>query len=596
MATYQPRDLPLQEVVELIGDGRMRLPEFQRNFTWALSDQRSLLDSIQKQYPVGTLLLLDVVGRSGGSPFGERSFTGAPSLLPKATELLVLDGQQRLSTCYRALSPKADPMFCIDLAKLFARTGGKPRQPIDLADMIVPRKRPVHIQNLLYNKNLLPFEFLTDRDGLRERLAQYRVNLAKRPETEAFGKFVEIYLEGYVDIFFDYRFPAVVLPGSLDIEAVANVFTKINTTGLKLSAFDLCVASLFPKGVKLRELFDLARDTHDEVESLDRDGTNLLQAVALLANTQTKKAALVKNITKGHVDGHWNDAVDGLTRAGKVLEEVGAPNWTLVPYDAMVPVLAAALARTPIPKNPPQRDELRRKVARWIQQTAFLQTYNEGTDVKQVNHFPEVVAWLAGASEPAFLADNVIWQPTWAFLPRNGARPKAILAMLNGIGPRDLLTPATRLGKGVPHRETGQLHHIFPRAYLRQQGYEKEQIEVALNITFLTADSNNFISDRAPSAYLEDRIQHLQGGNVTREMAIAQVKDVLSDHLVDGEAWDALLRDDYDAFLVARGKVVQSHLKGWGIPVVVAQEDSEAEQEEAAFVEDSAHDEEPVEV
>lgn len=54
MADYQPRDLKLQEVVGMIQDGRLCLPEFQRDFTWARSDHRSLLDSIQKAYPTSS--------------------------------------------------------------------------------------------------------------------------------------------------------------------------------------------------------------------------------------------------------------------------------------------------------------------------------------------------------------------------------------------------------------------------------------------------------------------------------------------------------------------------------------------------------------
>jgi hypothetical protein len=65
-------------------------------------------------------------------------------------------------------------MFCIDLKRLHEQTGGQPRRAVDLADLIVVRARPLHPQNLLYNGNLLPFEYLTDRDGLRENLATFK--------------------------------------------------------------------------------------------------------------------------------------------------------------------------------------------------------------------------------------------------------------------------------------------------------------------------------------------------------------------------------------------------------------------------------------
>jgi hypothetical protein len=581
MTTYQPRDLQLQDVVVQIAEGRIRLPEFQRNFTWGLSDQRSLLDSIQKAYPVGTLLLLEVSNADNASPFGQRRFDGAPSPAKEA-ELLVLDGQQRLSTCYRAFSRGLPRMFCIDLAGLYSSTSGAPKRTIDLADLIVVRARPTHPENLLYNRNLLPFEFLTDRDGLREKLATYRANLMKKPETEDFGRFVDVYLEGYVDVFWDYRFPAVVLPGSLDIEAVANVFTKINTTGLRLSAFDLCVATLFPKGVNLRELWAAARE-NDEVRALDQDGTNLLQTVALLAGQPPKKSALVKNITPGQINAHWKEAVGGLMRAGTALASVGAPDSSAVPYDAMVPALAAALARAGEPKGPAEREARRRRVARWLQQTAFQQRYNEGTDVKQAADYPAALSWFGGGPEPAFLSDAIVWQESWNRLGRSGARYRGLVALLNDAGPRDFILTATRLGRGVVGRQTAQLHHIFPRAFLRQAGVAPESIDVALNLTFLTPESNNFISDRAPSTYIEDRIQELVNLGTARDKAIAELKTLLAEHLIDDRAWNAMLHDDYEAFLDARADAVRGRLGSLGISVVVApREETDDSQDEPA--------------
>jgi hypothetical protein len=596
LATYQTRDIRLQDVVGEIADGVIRLPEFQRNFTWALSDQRALLDSVQKNYPVGTLLLLEVGDENAVTAFGQRKFSGAPDPV-KNTELLVLDGQQRLSSCYRAFASTGTSIFCINLAALFERTEGKPRQAIDLGDLIVLRPRPVHVQNLLYNKDLLPFEYLRDRDDLRQRLAQYRTNLLAKPETQAFGNFVDVYLEGYVDVFFDYRFPAVILPATLDIEAVANVFTKINTTGLKLSAFDLCVATLYPKGVKLRGLLAEAHEL-DGVRALDQDGTNLLQTVALIAGKAPKKAALVKNITKPLIDAHWNAAVAAMNRASKVLASVGAPDSSLIPYDAMVPALSAAMAATPAPTNPAEREGERLKLSRWVQQTAFLQRYNEGTDVKQAADFPVAVTWFSGGAEPAFLADTIVWQESWNRVPRAGARYRAFVALLNEIGPRDLIETTKHLGRGLPDRHSAQLHHVFPRAYLRDAGYELVDIEVTLNITFLTAESNNFISNRAPSLYLADRINALVSGGATRAAALTSLKTLLGEHLIDDAGWDAMLRDDYEAFLAARSAALRDRLGQLGINVVYApteEVDSANAGDEAALADELVDTEEAVE-
>jgi hypothetical protein len=316
------------------------------------------------------------------------------------------------------------------------------------------------------------------------------------------------------------------------------------------------------------------------VSAFDQDGTNLLQTVALLTGKPPKKAALVKNITEADINSYWHEAVGGLKSAGALLSSIGIPDRAAVPYDALVPPLAAALARTPEPKTPPDREALRRKVGRWVQQSAFLQLYNEGTDVKQAAHYPMVLAWFGGGDDPSFLSDTVVWQVSWDHLSRSGARYRAIVAFLNEAAPRDLIQTDKHLGLGLPDRTLAQLHHIFPRAYLRDLGYDPKQIELALNITFLTADSNNFISNRAPSVYIEDRIQHLEKLGIARDVATSNLKAVLADHLVNEAAWDALVDDDYEAFVTARCEAVRNRLAALGVAVVAARpDDAEAEAE-----------------
>ncbi len=48
-----------------------------------------------------------------------------------------------------------------------------------------------------------------------------------------------------------------------------------------------------------------------------------------------------------------------------------------------------------------------------------------------------------------------------------------------------------------------QLHHIFPKAFLYEKGYEKSEVNALANFTFLTQDTNLKISDKKPSEYLK---------------------------------------------------------------------------------------------
>ena len=52
--------------------------------------------------------------------------------------------------------------------------------------------------------------------------------------------------------------------------------------------------------------------------------------------------------------------------------------------------------------------------------------------------------------------------------------------------------------------EEGNIHHIFPRAYLRANNFSKAEINQIANYVWLTRPRNLNIGDRAPKDYLHD--------------------------------------------------------------------------------------------
>lgn len=50
----------------------------------------------------------------------------------------------------------------------------------------------------------------------------------------------------------------------------------------------------------------------------------------------------------------------------------------------------------------------------------------------------------------------------------------------------------------------GNIHHIFPKAYLKKNGFSQQQYNQVANYTWLTQPRNLLISDKAPNEYLND--------------------------------------------------------------------------------------------
>jgi len=118
-----PRDL-----LRNAHEGRLQLPDFQRDYVWGDEDVRSLIASVAKGFPVGALLTLQTGGDIRLKP---RLLAGVPERSATPDELL-LDGQQRItSLCQSTYSDRpvrtrthrgteVDRFYYIDIRKALA--------------------------------------------------------------------------------------------------------------------------------------------------------------------------------------------------------------------------------------------------------------------------------------------------------------------------------------------------------------------------------------------------------------------------------------------------------------------------------------------
>ena len=93
----------LPRIFQELENGNMRIPRFQRAYVWERTKIVSLLNSIYKQYPIGSFFLWDTDMRMDGFC---RDITelGFPTK-PEASKFsFILDGQQRITSLYVALS------------------------------------------------------------------------------------------------------------------------------------------------------------------------------------------------------------------------------------------------------------------------------------------------------------------------------------------------------------------------------------------------------------------------------------------------------------------------------------------------------------
>src|SRR5438477_6980267 len=88
----------LKDLLKKANQGRLQLPDFQRDYVWGDDDVRSLIASIAKGFPVGALLTLETGSEVAFKP---RLLVGVPSKNVEPDELL-LDGQQRITSLFQS--------------------------------------------------------------------------------------------------------------------------------------------------------------------------------------------------------------------------------------------------------------------------------------------------------------------------------------------------------------------------------------------------------------------------------------------------------------------------------------------------------------
>lgn len=102
MSTFDSTKRLLPEVLSDIFKGKIQLPDFQRGWIWDDEHVRSLLVSVARSFPVGAVMLLET---GGTTRFQVRPVENVPFVgMPPDPELLILDGQQRLTTLTQVLS------------------------------------------------------------------------------------------------------------------------------------------------------------------------------------------------------------------------------------------------------------------------------------------------------------------------------------------------------------------------------------------------------------------------------------------------------------------------------------------------------------
>lgn len=559
MGNFTPTKWKLKDLLSDIDCGKLRLPSFQRDYKWTAPKVKKLLDSIQCDHPAGTLLFLAVDYNNPLIP--DKSFENTTEAKQNANvEYLVLDGQQRLTSCYCAFYNLGNKSYFLDYKKLMEYDKGNVVEELEFEELIVD-KRHMDFPDQMLDKGLMPLSYIKDAKAMRELLKPYKDSIRKNEEKEDVYDFLDGRLGDYVDTIFEYEFPVVILPKEMKLDAVCKVFQTINSTGLKLSAFDICVAKFMRQSIDLKSMVDDAKRNSYAKIVLDDDETLVLQAIALLSGKTPKRNKLADNLDGNDILSYWDRVINGISMTMQLLDDFGAgtrKNLSLLPYKPMIPLIAAVLVdRNYDNLRVDARAKIEQKIKEFFYYSAITSRYSEGTDNKLKEDYYYVLKWLVSEQVPAMVSQGILWNTSkYIGSTKKSAFGKAVLCLINSQNPRDFYENKN-VGVGE-NTVSSQIHHIFPEAeYKLRVG---ESINSVFNYTFLTNEANNFISDKATDNYLNEIIS-------MRQISTTTLKEILSKHIIDEECYDYMKQERYEEFLKQRAECVRKKLIQIGIKI-----------------------------
>lgn len=516
----RPEVVFLAELLQELTQGRLRIPRFQRPFIWRRDQMTDLLDSVYKQYPIGSMLVWETdqpiatLDRLGPFKFQERG--GEPVGY-------LLDGHQRLSTLAGALVAREE--------HLTESEGGDPGRWDLVWDMEALRFQ--HGSAVGAEGRLFPLTSLLDT--LRFFRQVDEVRKATRDREGRADSYVEN-VSRVARSFQYYRVPVVRIKQTGLSEAV-EIFARLNSKGQTMSADQMVSALMYRQGESGQ--FDLASAIDELSEQLsllhysDIDRTTVLRAI--LANLDediyrtdwTRLALERREELLPRMRVGVERTARSLLAAVDFLKGLGVRTSRLLPYSTQLVVLSSFLDRRPKPSR-----EQKEFLSKWFWVSSFSGWFG-GANPSRVNSLiTELRREVAPKQRPVSLSNFDMAAKSLPYpstFDMRSARTRCLLLVMLSLQPQGLdgqliAEPWREIAEKGPSA-VGRIFYNVPR-------------DVVGN------PANRMIR---PPGGEQGSLRPWIEGLLNRD-AVA----VLESHAVDRNAREALANGDAHAFVAAR--------------------------------------------
>ena len=571
------------------------IPEIQRPFVWKRSQVRDLIDSLYHGYPTGYIITWknpDVKTKDGGRSNGKK---------------VLIDGQQRITALMAAISGKEvlDDDFNKDRIKIAFNpltSDDSKRFAVQDASHLKDKKWIPDI-SVLFQPEFDPFDYSISYCEENSDVAPKDVNGAIN-ELKAIA---------------NRQIGVIELDHSLDIDEVTEIFIRINSKGTALSQSDFVMSkmaadtdhggSIMRKAVDYfchlavkPEFYDnLQKDMEfqqsiyaDKIKWLAKDyddiydpGYSDMLRVSFMHQFRRGKLADLVSLLSGRdfetkefrediVSDSYQKLEHGILNfineynfAQFVLAIKGAGFISSKLLNSAMTLdfaytLYLILLDTPEIPNA----QIKRYVQKWFVLTTLTSRYI-GSPESQMDRDMRSIQEKGFINFISEVESSALSDTFWTVtLPQNletssinSPAFNVFLAAQIHLGCDSLLMHGLKISDLITI--SGDIHHIFPRAYLKKNGVDsKTKYNQVANYIYLDTQVNKAISDAAPCDYFSRVVVQCE----TKNVALGNISDLSQLNTNLGENCIPLAIKDmeathYEEFLAERRKLMASMMK-----------------------------------
>lgn len=590
MPKYSVHQQPVETLLSWIKSGDIAIPEIQRPFVWKSAKVRDLIDSLYQGYPVGYIITWrnpDVKLKNGELSAGKK---------------VLIDGQQRITALTAAIVGR--------------RVLNKNYKEINIRIAFNPLNEKFEVLNKALEKspewinNINPI--INDEISITKAISTY---LNVNPEVDE-----DLIIERIENLkrIKNKQVGIIELDHSLNIDTVTEIFIRINQKGVVLSNADFVMSKIASDeqhgGNRMRKLIDyfcrLIVDKDFNKHILDNDKAfaahEYYKASQWMANGQDDLYVpdyidvLRVSFTYKFSRGKFSDLVallsgrnfetrtyedeiaeksysklsDGLKDfvnqtnyqrflmlvkstgliSNKLISSKNSLNFS---YTLYLKLRNEGMAET----------ETQHYVKRWLVMSLLIGRYSGSSesmideDVKQINE--KGIATYLEQMEKTHLGEGY-----WDFgiisdLETSSVNNNAYniyLASQCNSNAVAFLSKSMKISSLIEQR--GDVHHIFPKNYLAENGFTPKQYNQVANFVYTEQATNIKVGKMPPNTYLAKVKEQVDQG-IFDISTIDKEYDLYSNLLnndIPAELFD-YSHLDYNSFLMARRKLMANRIK-----------------------------------